>query len=349
MIPSQKSIVLWLFSGCSLIWAMVVVGGITRLTHSGLSMVNWSVFGNFPPHTPDQWQSAFDAYKTSPEYKLINSYFSIDDFKSIYWWEYIHRTIGRIIGMVFILPFLYFLLKDKIKGNLLFKLLVILALGGLQGLLGWYMVKSGLVNEPHVSHLRLAAHLITAFVTFGFTFWVALDIIYLKPEVRSQKSEFKILKRWSYLLLFFVFLQIIYGAFTAGLRAGQFDPTFPKMGNSWIAPEVTSMSPIWVNFINGVAGVQFIHRYNAYIVVLLVISIWYKSRKMNLYPSQKNGIYFLVGMVLLQFLLGVFTLINSVPVLLGVLHQTGAFLLFASTLFVIHQWKTGISDNSNKL
>ncbi len=340
---SQKGIVIWLLSGCILIWAMVVVGGITRLTHSGLSMVNWSPFGNFPPHTFEQWQTAFNAYKTSPEFKLINSYFSIDDFKSIYWWEYIHRTIGRIIGIVFIVPFLVFLFRGKIKGALLAKLFIILALGGLQGLLGWYMVKSGLVNEPHVSHLRLAAHLITAFITFGFTWWVALDIIY-QPPVNAKRADNPALIRLGFILLIFVIVQILYGAFTAGLRAGNFDPTFPKMGNYWIAPEVTSLSPWWNNFINGVAGVQFIHRYNAYVVVFLVVILWYKSLKVSLSISQKNGIRFLIGIVIVQFLLGVLTLVNSVPVVLGVLHQTGAFLLFASTLFVIHRLNSGASD-----
>lgn len=336
MKSSQKGIIIWLFSGCLLIWAMVVVGGITRLTHSGLSMVNWSFFGNFPPHTDAQWQSAFTAYKTSPEFKLINSYFTLDDFKSIYWWEYLHRTIGRMIGVVFMLPFLYFLIRKMVDRKLLVKLLGILALGGCQGLLGWYMVKSGLENEPHVSHYRLAAHLITAFITFGFTFWVALDLIY---PGRTNNAQLKSLKRLSYLLFFFLLLQIMYGAFTSGLHAGKFDPTWPKMGNSWIAPEVTSLSPWWKNFIDGIAGVQFIHRYNAYVVVLLVFLIWYKSRKMQLLPTQRNGINVLLGMVSLQFILGVLTLINSVPVVLGVLHQTGAFLLFASTIFVIHQWK----------
>lgn len=333
---SQKAIIIWLFSGCLLIWGMVVVGGITRLTHSGLSMVNWSFFGNFPPHTDAQWQSAFAAYKTSPEYKLINSYFTLDDFKSIYWWEYIHRTIGRMIGVVFMVPFAYFLIRKMVNRQLLVKLVGILALGGCQGLLGWYMVKSGLVNEPHVSHYRLAAHLITAFITFGFTFWVALDLIY---PGRTNNAQLKSLKRLSYALFFFLLLQIMYGAFTSGLHAGKFDPTWPKMGNNWIAPEVTSLSPWWVNFVDGIAGVQFIHRYNAYVVVLLVFLIWYKSRKMQLLPTQRNGVNFLIGVVFVQFILGVLTLINSVPVVLGVLHQTGAFLLFASTIFVIHQWK----------
>jgi cytochrome c oxidase assembly protein subunit 15 len=210
-------------------------------------------------------------------------------------------------------------------------------MGGAQGVLVWYMVASGLQDVPHVSHYFLAAHLITAFITFGYGFWVALDLIY--PNAPSIEKPFQSLRKWTWVLLFFVLIQIMYGAFTSGLHAGQFDPTWPKMGNTWIAKEVIALSPLWKNFIDGVAGVQFVHRYNAYIVVLLVCLLWFKSRKLQLLPTQSNGVKFLLGMVLVQFLLGVFTLIYSVPVVLGVLHQTGAFLLFASTIFVLHQWK----------
>jgi len=334
---SSRKIVLWLITGCTLIWAMVVVGGITRLTHSGLSMVKWNITGILPPLNQQEWQEKFAEYQQTPEYKQINSYFTVEDYKSIYWWEYIHRLIGRIIGMVFIIPFLYFLYRGWINRKLMMKLLVILALGGAQGVLGWYMVKSGLVDVPHVSHYFLAAHLLTAFTTFGYCFWVALDLIYTNTS--KLEKPFRSLRKWTWVLLFFVFIQIMYGAFTSGLHAGKFDPTWPKMGNNWIAPEVTSMTPLWRNFLDGVAGVQFIHRCNAYVVVLLVFLIWFKSRKLQLLPTQSNGIKFLLSMVCVQFLLGVFTLVYSVPVVLGVLHQTGAFLLFASTIFVLHQWK----------
>jgi cytochrome c oxidase assembly protein subunit 15 len=331
----DRGIVYWLFTGCILIWAMVIIGGITRLTHSGLSITTWSFVGGFPPHTPEQWQSAFDHYKTSPEYKLINSYFSIEDYKSIYWWEYIHRAIGNIIGVVFIIPFLFFLIKKRISKSLMIKLIGILALGALQGLLGWYMVSSGLINEPHVSHYRLAAHLITALLSFGFTFWVALDLIYPRQKTDVRYSS---IKKWTVLLLFFVGIQIMYGAFTSGLRAGQYDPTWPKMGENWIDPAITSLTPVWRNFFDGIAGVQFIHRYNAYVVTILVLLVWFKARKFELLPTQRNGVNILLVMVFVQFLLGVFTLVYSVPVVMGVLHQTGAFLLLASTIFVIHQW-----------
>jgi cytochrome c oxidase assembly protein subunit 15 len=367
---SSRSIIIWLITGCLLIWAMVVVGGITRLTHSGLSMSKWKIASVIPPHTEEQWEQDFNDYKQTPEYKQVNSYFTVEDYKHIYWWEFIHRLIGRMIGMVFLIPFAFFVYKGWLKGKLLWKTLVIFAMGGAQGVLGWYMVASGLQDVPHVSHYFLAAHLITAFITFGYGFWVALDLIYpcILPQTPKGASfdvstdnaiqspfrglgqiekPFQSLRKWTWGLLCFVLVQIMYGAFTSGLRAGQFDPTWPKMGNNWIAPEVTSMSPIWRNFADGVAGVQFIHRYNAYIVVILVCIIWYKSRKLQLLPTQSNGIKLLVGMVLVQFLLGVFTLIYSVPVMLGVLHQTGAFLLFASAIFVLHQWqvqKAGIKN-----
>jgi cytochrome c oxidase assembly protein subunit 15 len=333
-----RTIVIWLITGCVLIWAMVVVGGITRLTHSGLSMAKWKISSVIPPHTDEEWQQDFNDYKQTPEYKQVNSYFTLEDYKHIYWWEFIHRLIGRSIGMVFLIPFAFFVYKGWLKGKLLIKCLVIFALGGAQGVLGWYMVASGLQDVPHVSHYFLAAHLITAFITCGYSFWVALDLIYQRTA--SLDKQFQSLRKWSWTLLFFVVIQIVYGAFTSGLHAGQFDPTWPKMGNNWIAPEITALSPTWKNFIDGVAGVQFIHRYNAYIVVLLVFIIWFKSRKLTLLPTQKHGINFLIGMVFIQFLLGVFTLIYSVPVVLGVLHQTGAFLLFASSIFVLHQWKT---------
>lgn len=368
-----RPIIIWLLTGCVLIWAMVVVGGITRLTHSGLSMAKWKISSVIPPHTDEEWQQDFNDYKQTPEFKQINSYFTIEDYKHIYWWEFIHRLIGRMIGMVFLIPFAFFVYKGWLKGKLLIKCLIIFAMGGAQGVLGWYMVASGLQDVPHVSHYFLAAHLITAFITFGYGFWVALDLIYpmsetslsrvlgtkqsqpifkrllLRPTFGSphrndegfgaQHKQLHSLQKWTWILLFFVLIQIMYGAFTSGLHAGQFDPTWPKMGNNWIAPEITALIPIWRNFIDGIAGVQFIHRYNAYVVVFLVFLIWFKSRKLQLLPTQKNGINFLVGMVVVQFLLGVFTLIYSVPVVLGVLHQTGAFLLFAASIFVLHQWK----------
>ncbi len=185
-----KSIIIWLLAGCLLIWGMVVVGGITRLTHSGLSMAKWKISTVMPPHTDEEWQADFNDYKQTPEFKQVNSYFTIEDYKHIYWWEFIHRLIGRMIGMVFLIPFVFFVYKGWLKGSLLWKTLIIFALGGAQGILGWYMVASGLQDVPHVSHYFLAAHLITAFITFGYSFWVALDLIYPNLEYSIQVIQY---------------------------------------------------------------------------------------------------------------------------------------------------------------
>lgn len=328
----NRPIIAWLFTGCFLVYVMVVIGGMTRLTHSGLSMVEWSPAGSLPPMNEQQWTVQFEKYKQSPEFKIMNFDFTVDDFKEIFWWEYIHRLIGRTIGFVFFLPFLFFLLKKKFPEGFLKKMIVLLLIGASQGLLGWFMVKSGLQKNPHVSHYRLAAHLITAFTAFGFTFWYALDLIYPKQEMIGKS-----LKKLALLLFSVVVLQIIYGAFVAGLKAGYMYPTFPKMGDKWIADEVTALEPVWKNFVEGHAGVQFIHRYLAYAVVMLVGILFYRARKLELTSLQKKLMNALGIIVSLQFILGILTLLLHVPVLIAVIHQTGAFFLFGTALFLIHR------------
>lgn len=344
---SKKAIITWLLIGCVLVYAMVLIGGITRLTHSGLSMVEWNmIVGSLPPSSAADWHVLFEKYKLSPEYQQLNNHFGIEEFKSIFWWEYIHRFLGRLIGLIFIVPFVYFLVKKKITGKLLRDLTVILFLGAFQGVLGWYMVKSGLVKNPHVSHYRLAAHLISAFTVFGFTFWVALGLVFRNNKSLPQNKK---LINWSYVLLITVVCQIIYGAFVAGLKAGYYYPTFPKMGNEWIADGVTTLSPIWKNFLEGIPGVQFIHRYLAYLVVVIVVVIYILSKKEITNPLQKVAIQSVSAIVIMQFLLGVFTLIYSVPVSLGVLHQTGAFLLFSASIFLLFQFKNPVDYQQNRV
>src|SRR5690606_35074911 len=205
-------------------------GGLTRLTNSGLSMVEWNMFmGSIPPMNEAEWQETFDKYKQYPEYQKVNFHFSVDEFKKIFLWEYTHRFLGRFIGLVFIVPFLWFLFRGKLWPSLTFKLVIILILGGFQGFLGWYMVESGLISNPDVSHYRLAAHLITAFLTFAYTFWVALDLLYPNNKNKQKGMGF-----WIWLLLFLLIIQIVYGAFVAGLNAGMVYNTWPKMGDSWI-------------------------------------------------------------------------------------------------------------------
>lgn len=331
----HRSIIIWLLTGCFLIYVMVVIGGITRLTHSGLSMVEWNmIVGSMPPMTETDWLVPFEKYKHSPEYLIINNQFSLEEFKSIYWWEYSHRLLGRIIGIVFLIPFFYFLIKKKFDKPLLNKMFVLLALGALQGFLGWFMVKSGLQKEPHVSHYRLAAHLISAFTVFGFTFWYALDLLHHQNIEQNEKT--KKLHRLSYLMFGIIILQIIYGAFVAGLKAGLFYNTFPRMGNSFFPETITAYEPFWKNIVENPAGVQCIHRYLAYFVVIIVVFVWESVRKMNLTELQRKASNVMVSVVFIQFLLGIITLLYSVPVVMGVLHQTGAFLLFASALLFMH-------------
>lgn len=335
MLKENRPIANWLLTGCVLIFIMVAIGGLTRLTHSGLSMVEWTAFGSTPPASQDAWQELFDKYKQYPEYQQVNFNFSLEEFKSIFYWEYAHRMFGRFIGLVFILPFLWFWFRKKISKTLMPKLILILFLGGFQGMLGWYMVKSGLIKNPDVSHYRLAMHLTTAFITFAYTFWVALGLIYPKKEGANASHP---LKKYFLVLLPVLFMQIVWGAYVAGLNAGKVYTSWPKMGQQWIADSVTAIEPWWQNFVEGLAGVQFVHRYLAYVVVGLVLLIFFKARKTKLSASQKNGVTVLLLGVSLQFLLGIFTLIYAVPVTLGLLHQLGAFILLGATVFGLQRF-----------
>lgn len=332
----NKSIIIWLLTGCLLIFLMVIIGGITRLTNSGLSMVDWNpIMGFIPPLSDMDWNVAFEKYKLYPEYQLMNSHFTLEEFKSIFFWEYFHRLIGRVIGMVFLLPFIYFLIKKMLPKKLFIQCMLLFGMGGLQGVIGWWMVKSGLVKNPDVSHYRLATHLIMAFLTFAYTFWVAMGLMYSEGGGKNFKSLRTIL----YFIFGITIFQIMYGAFVAGLNAGFVMNTFPKMDNQWINDSVTAMSPIWLNFVEGLGGVQFIHRYTAYVVVGVIVYLFVKSRKLEINERQKKSIHILLYAVIFQFLLGVFTLILSVPIWLGVLHQLGAFLLLTAILFSMHAFR----------
>jgi len=315
---------------------MVLVGGITRLTHSGLSISNYKLIsGTIPPMNEMEWQEAFNLYKQYPEYQKLNTHFSLEDFKDIYFWEWLHRFLGRFVGIVFIVPFLYFLIKKRLTKSTIQKTLVLLALGAFQGFMGWYMVKSGLVDRPDVSHYRLAAHLITAFITFAATFWVALDLIF--PNKKEVDKKFRNLIGIGLIVLI---IQITWGAFVAGLDAGFIHNHWPLMSEGKLVHETVwiEQRPLWKNFVEGRSGVQFIHRYLAYIVVAFICFIWYRSRKMTLGPLQKKGITGLMAIVFVQFLLGILTLVYAVPVWLGVVHQIFAFVLLGNMTFVLHRF-----------
>ena len=329
----NKKVVYWLLTGCLLIFIMVIVGGITRLTHSGLSISNYKLIsGIIPPMNDAEWIDAFELYKQYPEYQKLNNYFDIEDFKDIYFWEWIHRVIGRFIGIVFLVPFIYFLIRKQLTKTTTKKSLILLALGSLQGFLGWYMVKSGLVDRPDVSHYRLAMHLTTAFLTFAYTFWVALDLIFPDKKTISKK-----LRNFIRIGLVILIIQIIYGAFVAGLDAGWIHNNWPLMNDGKFIHELvyTEQNPTYLNFVEGKSGVQFVHRTLAYVVVVFIIAIWYKTKNTMLTAWQTKGINGLVIMVGIQFFMGILTLLLAVPVWLGVLHQVAAFVLLSFMIFTL--------------
>lgn len=333
----DKSVIIWLLSGCLLLFIMVIVGGITRLTNSGLSMTDWHlVTDTFPPLTDEKWNAAFEEYKKFPEYQKINVHndFTLDDYKFIYFWEWFHRFIGRIIGIVFIIPFFCFLIKKRLSKETIQKCIILLFMGGFQGFLGWFMVKSGLVDDPDVSHFRLALHLTFAFITFAYTLWVALDLIYpIKKEVNGK------LRKWARIAMVFLIVQIIYGGFVAGLNAGLIHNHWPMMSEGKFIHETvfTEQPTLLLNLTEGKSGVQFVHRTMAYIVVGLILFLYFQSRKFALTAQQKAGTNVLVGFVFIQFILGVFTLLLQVPLWLGLVHQVMAFLLLSAMTFTLHR------------
>lgn len=338
----NKSVIYWLLIGCSLIYIMVVVGCITRLTHSGLSITDWSFMGSIPPLSEADWINRFMKYQQSPEFIKINFSMKLDEFKHIFFWEYIHRLIGRLMMYVFSIGLIILLIRKKIKKEMIPSLILLFFMGAMQAVIGWWMVYSGLQEQPAVSHFRLATHLLSAFTLFAFTFWFALKLIYPKSEIK--KGEGVKLKWW--LLSFFavLILQIIYGAFTAGfvegdaakIRPGHIFNSWPKMGDSWMPEQVTMKNSFYLNFFENASGIQFVHRTLAILLCMLLGFIWHKSNKLQVNKQQFRGITFLIYGITIQFILGVFTLLYKVPVVLGVLHQTGAFFLFASSVYVIY-------------
>jgi heme a synthase len=317
---------------------MVVVGGVTRLTHSGLSIVEWQpLVGTIPPLSETDWQVLFDKYRQTPEYKLVNHAMSLAEFKGIFWWEYLHRLLGRAIGVVFLVPLLWFWWRGRIDARLGMKLAGVFALGGLQGALGWYMVASGLVDEPRVSHLRLTAHLGLAFLILGAMLWIAFDLLYPQREARRTHG----LARFAGAIAGLVFLQVLAGGLVAGIRAGKAYNTFPLMNGHLVPPETFLLEPWWLNFFNNMATVQLDHRLLAWVLLVLVCWLWWRVERSDAPARARTGAHLLLGTLVAQFVLGVATLLAAVPVSLGAAHQGVATLVFGAALFCTHALKKG--------
>lgn len=330
----RNAIRVWLVTGAILIALMVTIGGITRLTGSGLSITEWDVLmGALPPLSEADWQELFARYQATPQYQQVNTHFSLPEFKRIFWWEYLHRLIGRGLGLVFLVPFLVFLARGWFDRRLRNRVLLIFALGAFQGVLGWFMVASGLVDRPAVSHYRLAAHLLTALVTFAFTLWVALDLTPREGTRPGLVPE----PRLSFAVRGFVvvlFLQITWGAFVAGLRAGGVFNTFPLMEGAVVPPGLGTLEPAWRNLTENPVGVQFVHRMLAWF--LLGFGLWL-ARRLGREGFTVEG-RLLAAVLLLQFILGALTVLRfpTSPVFWGTVHQAGGVLLLATAVLALH-------------
>ncbi|CAI8245796.1 MAG: Heme A synthase [Cryomorphaceae bacterium] len=322
MNTSQKRIVTyWLYLGLILVGIMIIIGGITRLTHSGLSMVEWKLIGGtIPPLNENQWQETFTKYQQFPEYKKINTGMSLSEFKAIFFWEYLHRLFGRLIGLIFIIPFLIFWTKKWLDNSQKKKLLILLGLGALQGFLGWFMVESGLVDIPAVSHYRLATHLLTAFTLMCYIYWLILSF----NNVERQPNQ--IINRLSKWLISLLVIQIIYGAFVAGLKAGYLLPLEGGVFKSIIGYSLRSANDF--SLLNNGFDIQAFHRIFAWVVFVISIIIYNKSKNTNL----KTTGMLVFGLVITQISLGIATLLLRVQIHVATTHQFIAILLLLAVI-----------------
>lgn len=326
---------MWLFIVCAFVFAMIVVGGVTRLTESGLSMVNWKpISGIVPPLNEVEWTAEFNAYKAYPEYQKVNMGMSLEEFKNIFFWEYSHRVLGRLIGVVFAIPFFFFLFRKKVKRSLKPHLWAMLVLGGCQGLLGWYMVKSGLVDQPDVSHYRLTAHLGLAVIIYIYMFWIALKLV-LPPTNSAIKRPYGLGLAYVKLL----FLQILLGGLVAGLNAGLVSDTWPLMMGQVMPDGLFYNDPWYRNMIDNPLTLHFEHRTFAYVVAAIAIYLWWKLRN-DRSSSVRFASTLVLSTIILQVFLGVLTVINMVAIPLAAAHQAGAVLALSAGLFLLNRMKS---------
>ena len=333
---SERAIAAWLLACCALVFAVIVVGGITRLSHAGLSITEWQpIVGTLPPLSADDWEDAFAKYRETPEYRQVNRGMTLDAFKRIYWWEYVHRLLGRLVGVAFIVPFAVFAARRRIPEGFGWKLAGVFVLGGLQGALGWYMVKSGLVDDPRVSQFRLTAHLTLAFLILGAMLWLALSLLYPKRiRLRAQAAP---ARRWSHAVVACVLAMVVTGGFVAGLRAGKAYNTFPLMNGELVPTGIMMIDPWWQNFFWNVATVQFDHRVLALLLMIVVVVLLWKVRVAIDLPRRARSTARVLGvLVVLQVALGISTVLLAVPIVLGTLHQAGAALVFATSVALVH-------------
>jgi len=330
---ANRQIAAWLLACCALVFLMVVVGGVTRLTHSGLSMTEWQpLVGTIPPLNEQQWTEVFEKYQQTPEYQKINRGMTLEEFKGIFWWEYFHRLLGRGIGAVFLLPFLYFLIRKKIDGSLARRFALIFGLGALQGGLGWYMVRSGLIDDPHVSPYRLTAHLGFAFLIYAAILGTALELLY--PALAPAQARFRRPRILAGALAGILFLMVLSGGLVAGTRAGFVYNSFPRMDGHWVPPGLLLIQPWYLNFFEHIPTVQFDHRVMALLLIVLIPAFWRYILHLRASGRASALATLLLGALILQVSLGIATLLQGVPIVLAASHQAGALLLFTAAILL---------------
>lgn len=339
---NQKQIATWLLIGVGMIIIQVLLGGITRLTESGLSITEWKpVTGALPPLNAAAWQTEFDKYKMTDQFKYVHQYFSLAEFKFIFFWEWFHRTWARLMGLVFLFGFIYFLVKKKFDKGMIRPMIILFLLGGLQGFIGWFMVKSGLVPEKYfVGHVELTTHFIAALGLLCYTLWFALNLL-IREEQQVINAK---LKNSLLLILFLLFLQLIYGGFMAGLRAAIAAPTWPDINGSFMPAQISELSPFTKNLVANPVAIHFIHRGLAYLLVLLIGTWWFMSKNISgkkLFSKLRLSVLLLV---LVQLVLGILTVLNATYpgrlVILGVSHQFVAMVLLmviVSLIFIVRK------------
>jgi heme a synthase len=351
---ADRAIGVWLLACCAMIFLMVLIGGITRLTESGLSITEWKpIEGVLPPLSAAQWQDAFANYKAIPQYQAIHADMTLEQFKQIYFWEYLHRLWGRLIGFAFLLPFLLFVIRGQVSRRLIAPLAGLFALGGLQGALGWWMVESGLESRIEVSQYRLAAHLAMAVVIYLAMFWVALGLVWPTPspprkresslidlDLRFRggdgKDRHRALFVVSALVLLLIFTTLVAGAFVAGTRAGYLDNTFPLMEGQFVPPDYWHLTPLWRNWFENLTSVQFDHRVFAETTWLFIAALWLASLRARLTPSQRWALHVLFFFACLQFALGITTLLTVVWLPVAAAHQAGALFLLTAAMVSLY-------------
>ena len=333
--PTHRIIGFWLIMLCAMVFLMVIIGGLTRLTGSGLSMVTWRpITGWLPPLNSIEWKEVFVLYQNSPEYKTVNLGMTLESFKSIFWLEYLHRLWGRMIGVVFFIPLIYFFLKGWVRGALAFQLVLIALLGLAQGFMGWFMVQSGLTEKPEVSQYRLAAHLGLAILIYAYMFWVSLGQFYDRSQINSLFNLR--LKRLTFVLIVSICLTMVAGSLVAGLDAGLTYNSYPLMDGKFIPDGLFQMSPFYVNFFDNIVTVQFDHRLMAKVTIALAALLWWQARKNLDTIAERWPFDLLAALILTQFCLGIFTLVFGVPIPLATAHQAGAFVSLTACLWVLN-------------